>query len=97
MNKPGFVYFMANRKHGAIYTGATSNLINRTYQHRNGLIEGFTREHDCKLLVWFEAHDDLDEARLKELQIKKWKRDWKVRRIEENNPDWRDLWFEFVK
>ena len=49
------------------------------------------------MLVWFEAYDDLDEARLRELQIKKWKRDWKIRRIEEGNPDWRDLWFEIVK
>ena len=97
MNKVGFVYFMANRKHGAIYTGSTSNLVNRTYQHRNGLIEGFTKEHDCKLLVWFETYDDLDEARLKELRIKKWKREWKIKRIEGDNPDWRDLWFEIVK
>jgi putative endonuclease len=97
MNKSGFVYLMANRKNGAIYAGVTSDLVKRTYQHRNALVDGFTKEHDCKLLVWFEAYDGLDEARLRELQIKKWKRDWKIRRIEENNPEWRDLWFETVK
>lgn len=97
MNKSGFVYFMANRKNGVINTGSTSELVKRTYQHRNGLIDGFTKEHDCSKLVWFETYDDLDDARLRELQIKKWKRDWKIKRIEENNPDWNDLWFEIVK
>ncbi|VAV90768.1 Excinuclease ABC, C subunit-like [hydrothermal vent metagenome] len=97
MNKPGTVYFMANRKNGAIYTGVTSDLVKRIYQHRNGLIDGFTKEHDCKKLVWFEAYDDLDQARSRELQIKKWKRNWKIKRIEENNPDWKDLWFAIAK
>ncbi|MEO0440642.1 MAG: GIY-YIG nuclease family protein [Pseudomonadota bacterium] len=95
--KPGFVYFMANRKNGAIYTGVTSNLIKRVHDHRDGTVDGFTRQHDCKRLVWFEQYDDLQEARRREMQIKKWKRDWKVRLIEEANPDWKDLWFEIVK
>ncbi len=95
--KSGFVYFMANRKNGAIYTGVTSNLTKRVYQHREGLIVGFTKQHGCKRLVWFEQHDDLQEARARELRIKKWKRDWKIRLIEESNPDWNDLWFEIVK
>ena len=69
-------------------------LVQRIYQHREGLIEGFTKSHGCTLLVWFEAHEDLQEARKREWQIKKWKRSWKVRLIEEMNPDWRDLWFE---
>ncbi len=97
MSKSGTVYFMANRKNGAIYTGVTSNLEKRVYQHRNGLIDGFTKEHACKKLIWFEAYDDLDHARLRELQIKKRKRDWKIKRIVENNPEWNDLWFEIVK
>jgi putative endonuclease len=92
--KGGAVYIMANRRNGAIYTGSTANLVQRTYQHREALVEGFTKEHGCKLLVWFEVHDDLQEARRRELQIKKWKRSWKVRLIEEANPDWRDLWFD---
>jgi len=92
--KSGAVYIMANRKNGAIYTGSTSKLVQRVYQHRTMLIEGFTKTHGCVLLVWFEAHEDLQEARRRELQIKRWKRSWKVRMIEETNSDWRDLWFE---
>ena len=82
---------MASRPNGTIYTGVTSNLLARTYQHRHGLIEGFTKEHGCTLLVWFETHDDLQEARLRELQIKKWKRAWKIDLIEQDNPQWKDL------
>ena len=88
----GFVYIMANRKNGTIYTGVTSELVQRAHQHREGLIEGFTKRYGCKRLVWFEAHDDLEEARRRELQIKEWKRAWKVRLIEENNLEWDDLY-----
>ena len=90
--KAGFVYIVANQRNGTIYTGSTSNLVQRAYQHRNQLIDGFTKEHGCGLLVWFEAHDDLQEARRRELQIKKWNRLWKLRLIEEVNPDWQDLY-----
>ena len=88
----GFVYMMASQKNGTIYTGVTSNLIVRTSAHRDGLIGGFSKQHGCKTLVWFEAHDDLQEARRRELQIKEWKRAWKVRLIEEENFDWDDLY-----
>ena len=87
----GFVYIMANRKNGTIYIGVTSDLIGRVYAHREGLVSGFTKRHDCKLLVWFEAFDDLQEARQRELQMKEWKRSWKVRLIEESNLEWADL------
>ena len=90
--KAGFVYMMASRKNGTIYIGCTSNLIQRAYQHREGLIDGFTKAKDCKLLVWFEAYDDLQEARRRELQMKEWKRAWKIKRIEEANLDWVDLY-----
>ena len=90
--KPGFVYLMASRLNGTLYLGVTSNLVQRAYQHREGLGDGFSKEHGCKLLVWFEAHDDLQDARLRELQIKKWKREWKLRLIERENPDWVDLY-----
>lgn len=92
--KSGFVYIMANRKKGTVYIGVTSNLAQRVYQHRNELIEGFTKTYGCKILVWFAAYDDLQNARHRELQMKKWKRSWKIRLIEEENPDWKDLWFE---
>jgi putative endonuclease len=82
---------MASRPNGTLYVGVTSNLTARTYQHRKALIDGFTKEHGCTLLVWFEAHDDLEEARQRELQMKRWKRAWKVELIERDNPQWNDL------
>ena len=90
--KAGYVYIMASARNGTIYTGCASDLPQPAWQHREGLVEGFTREHGCKLLVWFEAHEDLHEARRRELQIKQWKRQWKLRLIEELNPDWADLY-----
>lgn len=88
------VYIMANRRNGTIYTGVTSQLVQRVWQHREGVMEGFAKTHGCTRLVWFEGHDDLQAARRREVQIKAWKRDWKIRLIEEANPDWRDLWFD---
>jgi len=90
--KAGFLYIMASRKNGTIYIGVTSDLVGRVYQHRQGLVSGFTKRYGCKLLVWYEAHDDLQDARLREVQMKEWKRSWKVRLIEEHNLDWDDLY-----
>jgi len=90
--KAGCVYIMANRKNGTIYIGVTSDLVKRVWEHRNGVVAGFTRRYGCKLLVWYEAHDDLQEARRRELQMKEWKRAWKVLLIEESNLDWDDLY-----
>lgn len=90
--KAGYVYLMANRRRGHTYLGVTSNLPQRTYQHRNGLIEGHSKNRRCKLLVWYEAHDDLQDARRREWQMKKWKRAWKLDLIERSNPEWRDLY-----
>ena len=89
--KAGFVYIMANRKNGAIYVGVTSDLVKRVWEHE-GVIGGFTSRYGCKLLVWFEAYDDLQEARHRELQMKEWKRAWKVKKIEERNLEWDDLY-----
>ena len=89
--KAGFVYIVASQRNGTIYVGCTSNLVQRIWQHRTGTIEGFTSEHDCTLLVWYEPHDDLQQARLRERQIKKWNRAWKLKLIEERNPRWEDL------
>jgi putative endonuclease len=89
--KTGFVYIMANKKNGTIYIGVTSDLIQRVHQHREGLVPGFAKRCDCKLLVWFETYDDLQDARHRELQMKEWKRSWKVRLIEESNLEWDDL------
>ena len=90
--KPGYVYIMANRKNGTIYLGVTSDLLKRVHEHRDGTADGFTKRYGCKLLVWVEAYDDLEQARLRELQMKEWKRTWKVRLIEEANLDWADLY-----
>jgi putative endonuclease len=85
------VYMLASRRNGTLYTGVTSNLPARIYQHRNGLVPGFTREHGVKLLVWYEAHDTMAGAILREKRIKKWNRAWKLELIEAGNPDWLDL------
>jgi len=90
--KAGFVHIMANQKNGTIYTGVTSDLLKRVYEHRESLIDGFTKRYACKLLVWFERYDDLEEARRRELQMKEWKRAWKIRLIEEGNLEWDDLY-----
>jgi len=90
--KAGYIYMMASRKNGTIYIGSTSDLIKRVCEHREGLVDGFTKENGCKLLVWFEAYDDLHEARRRELQMKEWKRPWNIKRIEERNLEWDDLY-----
>ena len=94
--KSGCVYIMANKRNGTIYLGVTSNLPQRIVQHRDELIEGFTKKHGCKILVWYEAHSDLQNARQRELQMKKWNRLWKLRVIEEMNPDWNDLFESLI-
>jgi putative endonuclease len=96
VEKCGYVYIMASRRNGTIYVGVTSDLIGRAYQHRNSLVEGFTKKHGCEILVWYEAYESLDAARLRELRMKKWNRAWKLRVIEEMNPDWNDLFESLI-
>ena len=90
--KSGCVYIMASRRNGTLYTGVTSDLPARAYQHRNKLVASFSKTHGCTMLVWYEPHDDLQGARLRELQMKKWKRAWKLELIERDNPQWKDLY-----
>jgi len=90
--KAGYVYIMANRKNGTIYIGVTSDLAKRVWEHKNNVVPGFTKKYGCKLLVWYEAFDDIQQARHRELQMKEWQRKWKIRLIEENNLDWEDLY-----
>lgn len=73
-------------------TSAQPAILQSAWEHRNGVVAGFTKKHACKLLVWYEAHQDLQQARLRELQMKKWKRLWKLSTIEVLNPDWCDLY-----
>jgi putative endonuclease len=96
MGKTYSVYIVTNRKRGTVYTGVTNDLVRRTYEHREGLLESFTKRYDLKRLVWFEVHEDIEEAILREKRLKKWQRNWKDRLIEESNPDWRDLWWEIT-
>ena len=86
------VYIMANRRNGALYIGVTSNLNQRVGQHRNDLIAGHSRKHGTHILVWYEVHERMDSAILRERRLKKWRRAWKVALIEQENPEWRDLY-----
>ena len=86
------MYIMASGRNGTLYIGVTSDLVKRVWEHRNGLVAGFTHKYGCKLLVWYAAYEDLQDARLRELQMKKWKRLWKLSEIEQMNPDWLDLY-----
>jgi putative endonuclease len=86
------VYIVASKRNGTIYTGVTSNLPKRIGQHREGVVEGFTRRHGCKLLVWFELHATMEYAILREKQIKAGSRPRKLALIEAGNPTWRDLY-----
>jgi putative endonuclease len=83
---------MASRRNGTIYIGVTSDLARRVWEHRNGTADSFTRKHGCHLLVWYQQFDSLETARQRELQMKEWKRAWKLREIEGLNPDWEDLY-----
>ena len=85
------VYIMASQRNGTIYTGVTSRMMGRIVEHREGVVPGFTRRYGVKLLVWFEVHSTMESAILREKQIKKWNRAWKLELIEKDNPDWRDL------
>lgn len=96
MDKRGYVYLMANGRNGTLYLGVTSDIIQRAWQHRNGHGGTFSAKYGCRFLVWYEVHDDLQEARHRELRMKKWKRAWKLRLIEEANPHWRDLFDDII-
>ena len=87
-----YVYLLANRKNGTLYCGHTDDISRRVWQHREGRGAAFTRKYGAGRLVWYEVHDTRDSAKTREYQIKKWKRAWKIRLIEETNPDWKDLW-----
>jgi len=84
------------KRNGTLYTGVTGDLIKRVYQHKKDLIPGFTNKYGVHKLVYFEQHGDIINAIIREKQIKKWRRDWKINLIERNNPEWRDLYYELV-
>ena len=86
------VYIMTNKRNGTLYIGATSNLIKRVWEHKNGVVEGFTKRHGLHTLVWYEVHPTMLSAGARERTMKEWKRKWKMRLIEEMNPGWADLY-----
>jgi putative endonuclease len=96
MDKSSYVYILASEPYGVLYIGVTSHLIKRVWEHREGVVDGFSKQYGVKQLVWFEVHSEIVEAIKREKQIKKWNRDWKVNLIQENNPDWRDLYDEIA-
>ena len=95
MKQPA-VYLLASKKHGTLYIGVTSNLVARTWQHRQHVVDGFTKRYNVDKLVWYELHGSMEAAILREKHLKKWNREWKLRLVEEVNPEWRDLWDEIV-
>ncbi len=86
------VYIITNHRHGTLYTGVTSNLARRMFEHREGLIDGFSKKYALKSLVWYETQETMVAAITREKQIKAWKRGWKIELIEKMNPRWLDLY-----
>ena len=86
------VYMLASKRNGTLYVGVTSDLVQRVWQHRNELAEGFTKRYGVRRLVWYEIHESMESAILREMALKKWNRAWKIRLIRETNPAWKDLY-----
>jgi putative endonuclease len=97
MARGGFIYILTNRPNGTLYVGVTNNLVRRVFEHRSGLVEGFTRRHGLKRLVYFEPYEDIQAAIQREHNIKHWPRAWKVRLIGADNPAWDDLYHTITK
>jgi putative endonuclease len=88
-----YIYILANKRNGTLYIGVTSNLVKRLYEHKNNIIEGFTKKYNIHKLVYYEITDDIESAIRREKQLKKWNRKWKINLIENSNPEWIDLYF----
>ena len=96
MTKRPAVYILASKRNGTLYIGVTSDLVKRVWLHKNDVAEGFTKTYGVHTLVYCEIHADMTEAIRREKQLKKWNRAWKIKLIEKENPQWRDLWPELV-
>jgi putative endonuclease len=92
MDKAYFVYILASKKNGTLYIGVTNNLKKRVYEHKQGLVEGFTKKYNIKTLVYYEWTNNIRSAIQREKHLKKWNRRWKLELIEKDNPEWRDLY-----
>ncbi len=92
MNKLPCVYLLASGRNGTLYVGVTSNLVKRVWEHKNHVVEGFTKKYGVDQLVWYEVHETMESAIQREKAIKEWQRAWKLKLIEQMNPDWADLY-----
>ena len=92
MNKQPAVYILASKRNGTLYIGVTSKLVKRIWEHKNNMVEGFTKRYTVHRLVWYELHDNMESALTREKQLKNWKRKWKLELIEKKNPKWLDLY-----
>ncbi len=92
MNRQPCVYLLASKQNGTLYTGVTSNLVKRIWEHKSNLAEGFAKKYKVHCLVWYELHETMDSAISREKNIKNWKREWKIKTIEAMNPKWQDLY-----
>jgi putative endonuclease len=91
-----YVYILASKRNGTLYVGMTDNLVRRIWEHKEGALDGFTKQYGVKTLVWFEEHSTRESAFVRERQLKKWNRYWKLQAIENRNPAWKDLWEEIA-
>lgn len=91
-----YVYILASRRNGTLYVGVSNDVIRRTWEHRNNLVDGFTKKYGVHLLVWYELHEDINKAIAREKQLKKWNRAWKIKLIEKNNTGWNDLYDRLI-
>jgi len=96
VNKQPAVYILASKPNGTLYIGVTSNLIKRIWEHKNDMVEGFTKRYNIHRLVWYELHETMESAITREKRLKNWKRKWKLELIEISNPDWQDLYNAIV-
>ena len=96
MDKQPAVYMLANKRNGTLYIGVTSDLVKRIWQHKNNMVEGFTKRYGVHQLVWYELHENMQSALEREKRMKGWKRKWKLKFIESMNPNWRDLYHTIV-
>ena len=92
MSKQPAVYILSSKRNGTIYVDVTSDLVKRVWEHRNNLVEGFTKRYGVHQLVWYELHASMDSAIKREKRLKDWKREWRVHLIESTNPNWEDLY-----
>ena len=94
--KPPCVYLLANKRNGTLYVGVTSDLVQRVWQHKNDLVEGFSKRYGVHMLVWYEECGTMEAAISREKANKEWKRAWKIRLIEDRNPEWKDMYNELL-